>query len=77
MFFENVIQGQANAADWELLRDSAKVFWSGEKPYAFATVRLGIPISLKTHVLGAGLSESTQRLQEQIREGGYLLELQS
>ena len=74
---ENVIQGQANAADWELLRDSAKVFWRGEKPYAFATVRLGIPISLKTHFLGAGLSESTQRLQEQIREGGYLLELQS
>ena len=33
-----VNQGQANAADWELLRDSAKVFWRGEKPYAFATV---------------------------------------
>merc|ERR1719430_1655007 len=37
------IQGQANAADWELLRDSAKVFWRGEKPYAFATVCPNLP----------------------------------
>ena len=40
-----ITQGQANAADWELLRDSAKVFWRGEKPYAFATV--GKPFNLK------------------------------
>ena len=37
------IQGQANAADWELLRDSAKVFWKKGKPFAFATVCPNLP----------------------------------
>jgi hypothetical protein len=32
------VQGRANAEDWELLRDAARVFWRSERPYAFCHV---------------------------------------
>jgi len=36
-------QSKANAADWELLRDSARVFWKAEKPFAFTTICPNLP----------------------------------
>jgi len=37
------LQAQANASDWELLRDPARVFWKGERPYAFAHLCPNLP----------------------------------